>query len=678
MNNKLLFLVTAQLLILPVSMQTFAADEAALSGSVGIGGRIGNGEDDSAKLQEYRDLSDNVLGDISLDYSSDINFLSLEGNNIGLDDQSYNLTGGSYGKYKGTLFYNEMPHNLSFDARTFYSGNGGDRLSIDNSSPRNESTWKTFDYKVDIKDYGATFDFILAAPYFLNIGASRNEKDGVKPLGTGSFSGMIEMPEPVDYATNDLTFNGGYRSEQMSIKINGLYSSFSNDDNYLSWQNPFTNATEVNSLPQDNDYTKLGADFVLRQLPMQSTFRVQGAYTHLSNDFDITSTVLAIPTGLNQTKFEGDIDTTRLSASYSSAPMDKLDTRLFFSYYDRNNDSTIIEYTGGGNEDFLLDYTKWNLGFDAGYKLPYQTALDAGYMFENIDRDNRPDGDSNTDNLLHLKLKNTSLEYLTARIEYTFLNRDTDEDHDVTGLSITDAEYITPFVQRFDVAKKNKNKIKFAFELYPLETLDLGLSYAFVNNDYKDVTLGRTNDKGHEFYVDVMWRAATMLKLNGFAGYERYEADSNHYNFSLGQSADPNFDDRIAASYRWGQSIVDDFWTMGLTAEMPLMKDRLKLSCSWQYQKSNGKSDFTTEGPSVLQPLNQYEDFDINTVAAKATYALTENVDLTLGYLYERAEYNDEQYNDYDYTPSGSYLSGAYSDHDYEANVGYMIAKYHF
>jgi len=678
MKHALLFLATAQLCILSFSMESFAADEAALGGWVEIGGRIRNDKDDSAQLQEYQDMSDSVLGAFTLDYSSDINYFSLEGNNIGLDDQGYNLTGGAYGKYKAKLFYDEMPHNLSFNARSFYSGIGSERLVIDSSNPGDESTWKTFDYTVDSKNYGGTFDFVLAKPYFLNIGMNRNEKDGVKPLGTGSFSGMIEMPEPVDYATNNMTINGGYRSDRMSIKLAGLYSSFNNRDNSLSWQNPFTGANEVNSLPQDNDYAKFGADFVLRQLPMQSTFRVHGAYTHLTNDFDITSTAFLLPTGLNQTKFEGDIATTRLSASLSSAPMDKLDTRLFFSYYDRNNDSTIIEYSGGSNEDFLLDYTKWNVGFDAGYRLPAHTKLDVGYTFEGVDRSNRPDGESNTDNLLHLKLKNTSLEYLTARMEYTFLNRDTDENHDLTGLSTTDAEYVAQFVNRFDVAKKNKNKVKLAFELTPLEALDFGLSYAFVYNDYKDVTLGRTDDKGHELYLDIMWRAAPMLKLIGFAGYERYDAESNHYNFSPGDSADPNIDDSSSSSYRWGQSIIEDFWTMGLTAEIPLLNDRLKLNLSWQYQKSNGKSDFTTHGTSTLQPIDQYEDFDINTAQVKATYSLTEKINLTMGYLYERINYDDQQYNNYDYSPSSTYLSGAYSDHDNEVNVGYLIARYRF
>ena len=113
-------------------------------------------------------------------------------------------------------------------------------------------------------------------------------------------------------------------------------------------------------------------------------------------------------------------------------------------------------------------------------------------------------------------------------------------------------------------------------------------------------------------------------------------------------------------------------------AQMPHMEDRLKLSISWQYQQSEGKSDFTSEGTSTLEPIDQYDDYDINTVDVKAVYALTEKLDLSLGYLYEKSTYEDLQYLEYSYNPSGTSMSGAYADYDYEAHVGYVTVKYSF
>ncbi len=678
MKKKSLYIFATALLILPIGNRSFAAENGDLSGSVELGGRIVDGEDDSAKFQEYRDLKDGIIGNFNLDYKKDSYFLGAEGQNIGWDDQFYQVTGGSYGQYKFSLFYDEIPHNLSFDARSFYSGIGSDNLTIDVSTPANLDTWTTFDYKVKTKKYGGDVKFTLASPFFFSFGVDREEKDGQKPLGSGGFGGMVEMPEPVDYTTDNFTANGGYRSDNFTFKLSGLYSTFKNDNNYLHWENPFGGATETNSLPADNDYGKIAANLIWRQLPLMSTLLINGTYTNLSSDISVDEVGATIPTGLNDTTFDGDVSTTRLSASFASRPIEKLDTRLFYEYYDRNNDSTVIEYTGDGNAESLFEYTKNKLGFDANYKLPVHTRLNGGYTYEYVDRRNRPDGDNNQDNLLYLKLKNTSLDFLTAKIEYTYLNRDTDTNFDLTGLTITDAEYIAQFVQRFDVASKAKNALKFAVELSPLDTFDFGLAYTYVKNDYHDVTLGRTEDTGHEFYADFMWRAAKIFNLSGFAGYEIYRADSNHYNFSPGQSADPTVDDLIAASYRWYQSVDTDFWTIGLAGKMPLMGDRLLLSLSWQYQKSDGKSDFATEGSSALLPIDSYEDFNITTLEAKVAYALTNAIDLTLGYLYEKTTYNDLQYDGYIYNPSSTYLSGAYTDHDYNNNVGYFTIRYKF
>ena len=678
MNKRSCMFIAAVLFLLPQVDWSSAAEDAEISGSVVLGGRLTDGEDDSAKFQEYRDLDDAILGDFTFNYNQDAYWLGAEGQNIGQDDQFYQLTGGSYEKFKYAFFYNEIPHNLTFDALSFYSGIGSDSLTITFADPDIPATWTNFDYQIETKTYGGDISFTLAEPFYFSLGANRQEKNGLKPLGSGSFSGAVEMPEPVDYTTDNYTANGGYRSDQLSIKISGLYSTFNNDKNFLDWQNPFLGITETNSLPADNNYAKIGADLMWRQLPLKSTFVVNGSYANLSNDFSVDAIGAPLLAGLNQKNFEGDITTTRLGASFVSHPLEKLDTRLFYDYYDQDNDSTVIDYTGGGNGDYLFGYTKNDLGVDAGYRLPAHTRLNGGYTYTYIDRTNRPDGENNADNLFYLKLKNTSLDFLTAKLEYSYLNRDVDSNYDLTGLTIFDPAYINPYVQRFDVAAKQRNAVKLAVEVSPLNSLDFGASYTYVDNNYEDVTLGRTNDNGNEFSIDFMWRAAKIFKLSGFAAYENYQADSNHYNYGPGQPSIPTIDDLNPASYRWTQSIDTNFWAVGLLGRMPLMKERLELTLSWQYQQADGKSDFTSQGLNPLLPINDYDDYDLNLVEAKAAYALTAAVDLTIGYLYEDLNYEDNQYQGYEYTPNGTYLSGAYDYPDYSNHLGYFTVRYKF
>ena len=675
MKKKPLLLVVTALFILPAG-GALAEEDTGFTSSIEAGYFFNDSEDQSAKFLEYQDPESGVISNLQMDYYRDALFFGAEAENIGRDDQSYSLKGGRYNTLKFSLFYDEFPHNLSFGAKTFYSGLGTNMLNV-SANPADESTWRTFDYTIDTTNYGGDIELFTGSPFFLQIGVDRQEKDGLKPLASGGFGGAVEFPEPVDYTTDNITIAGGYRSAEMSFKLSGTYSSFSNENDFLEWENPFA-ATDYNSLPQDNDYGTIGASFTWRQLPMMSTWTVRASYSNLSNDFSVYDYGAGIPPGLNQTTFEGDVSTTRFSTALTSYPMEKLDTRLFFDYYDRNNDSTVIVYTGGGNATHLFDYSKYSLGFDAGYKLTPHNKLSGGYSFEYINRDNRPDADSNMDNQAFLKLKNTSLDFMTAQFEYTFLIRDSDEDFDLTGLTPVDAEYIVQFVQRYDANSKTKHSLGFGLEFYPLDDLDLGVEYTFVRNNYDDVVLGRTEDTGHELYFDFTWRAAQFLTLSGFAGYEKYEAGSNHYNYSPGQSADPTVDDGNPATYRWSQSIEENYWTTGLSAKVPLMRDRLLLDFSVQYQESDGLSDFTTQGVTPLDQIDDYEDYYITTFEAKASYAVTEALDIGVGYLYERSNYDDLQYENYEYSQGTMYLTGAYADSNYEAHVGYFTVKYTF
>jgi len=670
----------ASLLIFPSGF-AFAEEDVGLRGSVELGGWFNDSEDQSAKFLEYQDPQSGVISHFLLDGYRDAFFFGAEAKNAGRDDQFYKIKGGLYNSFKFSAFYDEIIHNLSFGNRTFYSGAGAGSLIVGPPNPNTPSTWRSFDYTIEKEQYGTDLEFFTGSPFFLQLDVDRVEKDGLKPLGTGSFSGAVELPEPVDYTTDNVMLAGGYRSREMSFKLSGIYSTFSNENDFLEWENPFFPAMDHNSLPQDNDYGKLDARFAWRQLPMMSAWTVRASYANLTNDFSANDFGATIPAGLNTTEFEGDVKTTKFATALTSQPLADLDTKIFFDYYDRENDSTVILYTDGGNDTHLFDYTKYRLGFDAIYKLTSNNKLSGGYTFEDVDRRNRPDASENMDNLFFVKIKNTSLDFMTAEAGYSILFRETDENFDLTGLTPNDAEFIRQFIQRYDTTSKTRNELKFAFEFYPLSKLDLGVEYTYANNDYDDVILGRTDDTGHELYVDFMWRVASFLHLSGFAGYENYESDSNHYNHQAGfagQTANPTVGDGAPASFLWSQFNEEDFWTVGLAADLPLMRDRLLLSFSGQYQESDGSSDFTTNGGNLLESIEDFEDYSITSLESKATYAVTESLDVTLGYLYGKSNYDDLQYQGYEYDPGGSLLSWAYADYDYEAHVGYFTVKYSF
>ncbi|MBU0947095.1 MAG: MtrB/PioB family outer membrane beta-barrel protein [Proteobacteria bacterium] len=127
------------------------------------------------------------------------------------------------------------------------------------------------------------------------------------------------------------------------------------------------------------------------------------------------------------------------------------------------------------------------------------------------------------------------------------------------------------------------------------------------------------------------------------------KADSNHYVYFAGsgtpaQTADPTLEDGNDSSYHWTQDIDDAFWTYRLTTQFPIIGEKLHMILSWEYQNSDGESNFTTEGTSALEGIDLSDDYTMKTLEAKAIYAFSEKLDFTIGYIYEKYEYEDLQY----------------------------------
>jgi MtrB/PioB family decaheme-associated outer membrane protein len=661
----------------------FAASDAVVTGNVEMGFRAVDDQDKSAKFQEYRALDDGTYGEIVVDAYKGAYFLEMDGKNVGQDDQSYLLKGGEYSKFKYSFSYDKTPHNLSFDAKTFYSGVGGNDLDFSGATPAPEANWSIFDYAITRENYGGDVEISMNTPFYFGFGMKRLETEGVKPLGSGGFGGQTELPEPVDYITDDVNVRAGYRSKTFSVAVTGMLSSFENDYTFLGWKDRVTAAADINTLAPDNDYNKIATNIAWKKLPFASTLAINASYAKLESDFNVSDLNITAPAGLNTTSFEGDIDYTNVSVVFSSRLTKDLDSRIYFNYLDKNNDSTVIAYTGGGNATHIFDYSKDNAGLDLGYRLPMQTKVRFGYEYLDVDRTNRPDAESTTDHIGYIQIKNTALDFLTAQVQYKHTARDSDFSIADPTLVNTDAGYIQGFVERYDATDKNKDEIKLSLELYPMENLDLGFEYTYEVNDYDDVTLGRTDDESHQFYVDAMVRLPRKASVSAFAGYEMNEANADRYAYTAGsgappQTADPTIDDGNPDSYLWSQDLTDDFWTYGVSAQVPLLDDKLRIVMSWEYQDSDGQSDFSSQGATALEDIDLSDDYKMTTLEAKAVYAFAEKLDFTLGYIYEKYKYEDLQYDGYEYVPSGSYLTGAYADHDYEANIGYLLVKYGF
>ncbi|MDI1243451.1 MAG: MtrB/PioB family decaheme-associated outer membrane protein [bacterium] len=195
-------------------------------------------------------------------------FFRAIGRSAGEIDQQYFVDFGSYGKFRTTFQYDGSPHLFSEGAKTLFTGENG-ILTIDDSiqtalqgtpvpalpaavqslysstsastiSLRTRRHTLSFDQKVQLTD-----------SWSLRFNWTRNQRTGNAPLGIGSYERVgtpigdtfrvfsLELPQPIDYVTDQVTLGTSYITRNWGISFDYIYSNFKNDNPTLTFDNPF-------------------------------------------------------------------------------------------------------------------------------------------------------------------------------------------------------------------------------------------------------------------------------------------------------------------------------------------------------------------------------------------------------------------------------------------------------
>lgn len=680
----------------------FAAD-STFEGEATLLGEHANIDGNKAKYNEYRDIRSNGLyGGFDFNYDSKDPFLNGTASDIGYDTQQYRLDGGRYGKFKFFLDYNEIPHNFTYDAKTFYSNPGSTNLNpISIPPPADTSNWSTFDYSIKRKKGEGGFRLDYLKPFYVDISASREERTGIKPTGVAATTPggvAIEIPEPVDYTTDTVKFEAGYGKKPVFAALNFVYSNFNNKNTALFFNNPAApqpNTDQVN-LPPDNQYYKLAFKGSV-QLPLNSRFNVNLGSSrtiseaNLVNEY-VTSTVPQAIT-LSDMVFNGKIDTQKYNAVLTSNPLPFLTSKIYYKYYKRQNKSdqiTTSDPNFNGGTPFvntLFEYRKNSYGIELGFRMPAQFSLQTAYSYLQTDRA-RGDFPETRDHTYSVELKWSGLDIIIPKVAYERLQRGA--DHGVL-IKESAADQITenaiePFIGRYDASPQDRDTFNVSVEIYPLNNLNVDLGYRYKKVDYKDTVLGLRNVKADEVYVDAGYSIGQIAQLNAYGSYERNRSYQFQQRFDSTGLPENN--------YNWDVNMKDDSFSYGANAEFFIVPKKVTLVLQYDDIKSNGHADFTYYSAAALAaPLDgrtnenidigAWDDYTLRSLSAKIQYSPSKTYTLSAGYAYERYTYNDASWDNYVYVPAttttnGAYLTGAYANPNYHANVVFLAASYRF
>jgi MtrB/PioB family decaheme-associated outer membrane protein len=702
MNKKLLAVLIANLFVAAPALAQ--SDDFVLGGSVSLGAiRSGDGNAvDTAKMNEYRDLSNGVLVGFDLLGRGNRYWLDAFGENLGRDDMFARGRGGIYDVFRYNIYVNSVRHNFMSNGLTPYAGAGGPVQTA--TFPRLDvATWNGLDVSYRRRDFGGALELQALNPWYFRAEANEVTSKGSKPgsasQGLSPGNGFVELAFPVEYKTKNTMLEAGYNTKTIHAALNWTASKFDNDRDFFTWTNGFwSNGTDASWLSADNKYSRLAGNLTLRRLPLGSTLAIRATKDELESNVALAQTVLhtggvIAATGADRDMFNGKIENETFTVALASSPMRALDTRIYYNSYERNDKSPHMEFNSAlgvfGNEPYSYDKKNW--GIDAHFRLGRGHRIGAGYDYTDTER-TRFDFDATEEKRYFVEYKNSMLDSLSARVKFQRLERESNFLLGNEGANANDSNFVERFLKAYDLSNVDQDSLKVTLDFSPVDRIDLSLEAVARKNDYRDMALGRLTDDRREIYASASYLAPNGMRFTLFGDIEEIEYESRHRVIGTGTAPgayDPSTP-ATATNYNWEGKVKDRNWAFGAAVEAAV-SPRLKLTASAMVYKTDGSVDFASQQAitSATYPVNMaaYDDTKRTSFNLRATFAATKAVTLTAGYAYEKYEYSDALFDDYRYTVPGtgttvvtatSYLNGYYRDPYYKANIVYALVTYRF
>jgi MtrB/PioB family decaheme-associated outer membrane protein len=569
------------------------------------------------------------------------------------------------------------------------------------------------------------------------------DRSGTRGSGTAfGFGNVVETPEPIDYRTHDVGLSAEWAQSWGLVRGGLRFNKFDNKIPVQVFDNPFrfTDSTHPSAYQAPGSQTIDGPSFGRLALPPDSDsvtgtigFALKfGGSSRLTADagygqwkqdeqfIPFTSNSVIHTPPLPAQSLDGRIDTTSLSAMFSTRPMDGLNLTARYRRYDLDNKTPRIRFEEGYTRfDAVWEeipritvpygYTNDNAQLTAAYNFDLSDAaalgLEAGYRYDRMARtfretahtaQNTVFGSVNLRNSDWMVLRGTlevgtrnyeELEILHSE-EASFL-----EEGDPANLLAIPSHSSNATIQRtfasfgceggvpcnvrYDQATKDVWKASAMLQLIPGGNTSVALTYFYGKDDYSETRYGLVDSKSWAFNVEADYTPTE--RFNVFAFYGREDIRSFLRGRQSGATVSSNpLDDWTSDS----KETVDSF---GGGLNVSLVKDKADLALFGSFQKVEGDNalaapvggapELAKRAAGGVLGIEDYDDTKLTSISGEIGYKLDNAWKLSLGGIFEDYDIDDAfssglQY----YMPASFFLNG--NDGDYRAGSLYLRVSY--
>ncbi len=515
---------------------------------------------------------------------------------------------------------------------------------------------------------------------------------------------VVELPEPVDYLTHRVGTAIEYATGRRMMRLGYDGSVFENDTATLTWDSPLRLTDAVNApsrgrldlAPRNQSHA---VSFVHGlTLPWRSRLTGTASYNWMLQDssflpFTINS-ALVNPT-LPGKSLDGQLNVLALNYLYSARPIPDLGFDASYRLYDLDNRSRSLVFTDYVRADTALagvsrgslryEFRTQNADIKAAYSLGRKATFKLAYDWENWHRSFREVKNSN-EHGVGPTLEFRPCHWGLLRGVYRRCWRDPKRYRENASLlSFPDGVVLAnprqKLLRKFTESERERDSFSLFGRAQPWQRMTFAGSVELAQDDY-DADYGVLNDLNLVYPIDSTIQALNWLPF--YANYTREEYRSNQRSrfrpVALGAGVDDPTND-------WTSRVRDKVDTWGVGTELALIPDRLSIDASYSFSLARSPNTTSSaaggevDGDGVSFPTVRNRLHQLSTTA---TYTLSEQVSLRVGYAFEKYSQSDfatdnlEPFMGAVDPQAGNSVFLAGTSPDYEAHIATFTMAYRF
>lgn len=654
--------------------------------------------------------------------SADTRYWSVQGRDLGLDTVYLQAELGDVGDQAFGFEYREIPHYFFDDGQTPFRSAGDNNWvlpedwEVGGDSTQTMTSLSAHLAPVKIqherKRLNLNYTKQLPAAWQFEAGFRREIKEGWRTLGamigsTGGNARSAILPSSVDFETDIMELALGYTGSKSTFGLSYYASFFSNNEQQLSWQNPFgTQAQWAGGVafPQGQGSMALEPDNSSHRLSVAGSYAFtpithgsfELGYGKMLQDDDFLpytiNPALSVSAPLTSNSLDGEIETRSANLRLATRPMAEIYLVTRYRLDDRDNQTPRMLYlpVPGDAQDQVAaeegvfnrpySYRQQTLSIDARYRATRRVRVDVGYEIVKIDRDY---SEVNETREYTAKLGTTLRTFDNVSLNFTYQYSERNGERYVGNRPLIQAHLPGtvgqedfenhPLLRKYYLAERHRDRLQFRGDWFASERLTFGFNAAYNRDDYTDVYFGLNEITLTSYTLDSSYLLGEHFYISGFFSTDYYDQDQSGRSFTAapGQAQDPDRD--------WQVDSADRFTTLNVSAEYEQLQRRFATLREWGLQgrldvglelsDSRSTGDIDTEtGPALSSAALPELETRLRHYRMYANYELSESATLSLSVSRERYDSDDFRLDNVDPATMERVLSLGEESQDYAVN----------